>query len=268
MRPSWPGFWKPLKPVRYEYASRQIIAKYGVTVKRDEEKEPESSGQPPQDTPEDSGGNPPGEPPGDSTGDSPGDTGEDSGDEITGSRSVGDSEAIAAEEIPPDSELAEALREKDQFRAMAQRAQADFVNFRSRAEAENTDIRRRSVRSILIKVLEVADSIDAALEPDVISRVDQKFVDGVDAINRSFESFLSGEGVVRFDSVGEKFDPRLHEALMRTETDDHPSETVIRVMRAGYKIGDDVLRPALVEVAVPPAASASEEGEATDAEQE
>ena len=240
------------------------MAKYGVTVKRDEEKEPESSGQPPQDRPEDSGGNPPGEP----AGDSPGDTGEDSGDEIAGSRSVGDSEAIAADEIPPDSELAEALREKDQFRALAQRAQADFVNFRSRAEAENIEIRRRSVRSVLIKVLEVADSIDAALEPDVISRVDQKFVDGVDAINRSFESFLSGEGVVRFDSVGEKFDPRLHEALMRTETDDHPSETVIRVMRAGYKIGDDVLRPALVEVAAPPAASASEEGEAADTEQE
>ncbi len=223
-----------------------------MTVKRDEEKEPEASGQPSEDPP----------------GDSPGETGEDSGDEIPEGGNIGDSEAFAGDEIPPDSELAEALREKDQFRAMAQRAQADFVNFRSRIEAENAEIRRRSVRSVLIKVLEVADSIDAALEPDVISGVDQKFVDGVDAISRSFESFLSGEGVERFDCVGEKFDPRLHEALMRTETDDHPSETVIRVMRAGYKMGDDVLRPASVEVAAPPAAPASENGEAEDAEQE
>ncbi len=228
------------------------MAKHGVTVKRDEEKEPEASGQPPEDQP----------------GDSPGETGEDSGDEIAEGGNVGDGEAFAGDEIPPDSELAEALREKDQFRAMAQRAQADFVNFRSRVEAENAEIRRRSVRSVLIKVLEVADSIDAALEPDVISGVDQKFVDGVDAISRGFESFLSGEGVERFDSVGEKFDPRLHEALIRTATDDHPSETVIRVMRAGYKMGDDVLRPASVEVAAPRAAPASEDTEAADAEQE
>ncbi len=228
------------------------MAKYGATVKRDEEKEPESSGQPPEDAPGGLGGNPPG----------------NTGDEIAERGNVGDSEAISSDEIPPDSELAEALREKDQFRALAQRAQADFVNFRSRVEAENAEIRRRSVRLVLIKVLEVADSIDAALEPDVISGVDQKFVDGVDAISRGFESFLSGEGVVRFDSVGEKFDPRLHEALMRTETDDHPSVTVIRVMRAGYKMGDDVLRPALVEVAAPVDAAAPEDGDAADAEQE
>ena len=233
-------------------------------MKRDEEKEPESAGQPPDDAPEDPDGNPSGESPVGSHGKN----GEDSGDEIAESGNVGDSEAITGDEIPPDSELAEALREKDQFRALAQRAQADFVNFRSRVEAENAEIRRRSVRLVLIKVLEVADSIDAALEPDVISGVDQKFVDGVDAISRGFESFLSAEGVVRFDSVGEKFDPRLHEALMRTETDDHPSETVIRVMRAGYKMGDDVLRPALVEVAAPVDAAAPEDGEAADAEQE
>jgi molecular chaperone GrpE len=214
---------------------------FGVNVKKEDEKEPEASGQSSED--------PPGE----------------SGREVFDETKAGDSGTAAGDEIAPDSELAEALREKDQFRALAQRAQADFVNFRSRVEAENADIRRRSVRSILIKVFEVVDSIDAALEPDVISGVDKKFVDGVEAIGRSFESFLSGEGVQKIDRVGEKFDPRIHEAIMRTETNDHPSDTVIRIIRAGHKMGDDVLRPALVEVAAPPAASASEDGEAADA---
>ncbi len=223
-----------------------------MTVNREEEREPGASGQSPEEPSDDT----------------PEDAGENSGDELSEESKVEDSGAVDGEGIPPDSELAEALREKDQFRALAQRTQADFVNFRSRVEAENAEIRRRSVRSVLIKVLEVVDSIDAALEPGAISGVDQKFVDGVEAIRRSFESFLSGEGVQKFDSAGEKFDPRLHEALMRTETDDHPSDTVIRVIRAGHKMGDDVLRPALVEVAAAPASPGSEDGEAADAEGE
>ena len=212
-------------------------------MNKEEEREPEASGQSTEDT----------------SGDVPGEAGDEVSEET---------EAVDGGEIAPDSELAEALREKDQFRVLAQRTQADFVNFRSRIETENAEIRRRSVRSVLIQILKVADSIDAALELDVITGVDQKFVDGVEAIGRSFESFLSGESVEKFDSVGEKFDPRLHEALMRTETDDHPSDTVIRVMRAGYKMGDDVLRAALVEVAAPPASPAPEDGDVADAEQE
>ncbi|MCH8101556.1 MAG: nucleotide exchange factor GrpE [Chloroflexi bacterium] len=212
-------------------------------MNKEEEREPGASGQSPEDTPEDT----------------PGETGDEVPEETA---------TVDGDEIAPDSELAEALREKDQFRVLAQRTQADFVNFRSRIETENAEIRRRSVRSVLIQILEVADSIDAALESEVITGVDQKFVDGVEAIGRSFESFLSGESVEKFDSVGEKFDPRLHEALMRTEIDDYPPDTVIRVMRAGYKMGDDVLRPALVEVAAPPASQASEDGDAADAEPE
>lgn len=212
-------------------------------MNKEEKREPGASGQSPEDTPEDT----------------PGETGDEVPEE-TGT--------VDGDEIAPDSELAEALREKDQFRVLAQRTQADFVNFRSRIETENAEIRRRSVRLVLIQILEVADSIDAALESEVITGVNQKFVDGVEAIGRSFESFLSGESVEKFDSVGEKFDPRLHEALMRTETDDHPSDTVIRVMRAGYKMGDDVLRAALVEVAAPPASPAPEDGDVADAEQE
>ena len=159
---------------------------------------------------------------------------------------------IESEEPAPDSEMAEALREKDQFRALAQRAQADLVNFRSRVETEKMELAQRTKAGLIRRMLEIADSVDAALQEDATQEVDVAFLQGVEAIKRSFESVLAGEGVERFESAGEKFDPRLHEALLTTETDDAEPDTVIKVMRVGYRHGEDIIRPALVEVASKP----------------
>jgi molecular chaperone GrpE len=156
------------------------------------------------------------------------------------------------EEPAPDSELAEALREKDQFRALAQRAQADLVNFRTRVEDEKADVARRTREGILRKILEIADSVDAALAEELTRDVEPRYVEGVDAIRRAFESVLDGEGIEKFESVGEQFDPRFHEALMSTETRDASPGTILTVMRTGYMRGDDVIRHALVEVAAAP----------------
>ena len=153
-------------------------------------------------------------------------------------------------DIAPGSELAEALREKDQFKALLQRTQADFINFRSRVENEKTEIRRTAKRSLISRLLEVMDNLDAALSDDATAGVDAKFVEGVDAVRRGFVSVFGAENVEYYESLGKQFDPRLHEALSRIETADHEPGTVVQVHRAGYKMGDDVLRPALVAVAV------------------
>ena len=160
---------------------------------------------------------------------------------------------VESGEPAPDSEMAEALREKDQFRALAQRAQADLVNFRSRVETEKMELAQRTKAGLIRRMLEIADSVDAALQEDATQEVDIAFLQGVEAIKRSFETVLSGEGVERFESAGEKFDPRLHEALLTTETDDAEPDTVIKVMRVGYRRGDNIIRPALVEVSSKPA---------------
>jgi len=169
-----------------------------------------------------------------------------------GSEPLVESQIPEPEEPSPESELAEALREKDQFRALAQRAQADLVNFRSRVEAEKTELARRTKSTLIRRMLEIADGVDAALQEDAAQEVDISFLKGVEAIKRSFESVLNGEGVERFESEGEKFDPRLHEALLTTETSDAEPDTVIKVMRVGYRHGDEIIRPALVEVALTP----------------
>ncbi len=96
--------------------------------------------------------------------------------EVPGEQDGADS---GSKEIPPDSELAEALREKDQFRALLQRAQADFINFRSRVENEKTEIRKAARRSLITRLLEVMDNLDAALSEDMTAGVDDKFVGGV-----------------------------------------------------------------------------------------
>jgi molecular chaperone GrpE len=159
---------------------------------------------------------------------------------------------VETDEPSPDSELAEALREKDQFRALAQRAQADLVNFRSRVETEKMELAQRTKAGLIRRMLEIADGVEAALQGDSTKDVDVSFLQGVEAIKRSFDSVLSGEGVERFESKGENFDPRLHEALLTTETEDAEPDTVINVMRVGYRHGDDIIRPALVEVASKP----------------
>lgn len=170
----------------------------------------------------------------------------------SGADAAASSEASEAAIHELEAQLEEAQREKDQFRALLQRTQADFVNYRKRMQAEQDGIRRNAVRPLILRILDSMDSFDAALDPDLIRDVDERWVEGVRAIRRSFEAILTDAGVERFEAKGESFDPRFHEALIRTETDSMPQDTVIRAMRAGYKIGDDVLRPALVEVSVLP----------------
>ena len=162
------------------------------------------------------------------------------------------------------AELEEALREKDQFRALLQRTQADFVNFRRRAETQQDEARSSARRALLTRFLEVMDSLEAALKKDAISGVDEHWVEGVRAIKRSFESVLVGESVEAFESIGERFDPRMHEAVTRRPAEGLEPDTVIDVVRTGYKINDDVLRPAMVVVAGPPEADTKNSGEASE----
>lgn len=157
-----------------------------------------------------------------------------------------------ASEASPNSELEEAQRERDQFRSLAQRVQADFVNYRKRVDTEREDFRRQANRDLLLKLLGVLDGLDLALQGDAARDVDQKWLEGVRAVKRSLDSVLGGDGVEGYGSVGEKFDPRLHEAIARVPTATSPPDTVTRVHRVGYRMHGDVIRPALVEIAASP----------------
>lgn len=161
-------------------------------------------------------------------------------------------QSAGAPEPAASSELAEALREKEQFKKLLQRVQADFINFRNRANDEAEQARRSGARRIAVRVIEVLDLFDAALSPMAVAGVDANWAEGVCAIQRSLVSALAAEGVERLKADGEKFDPRRHEALISTPTAEHAPGAIIRELRPGYTHQGEVIRPAQVEVAVAP----------------
>ena len=149
----------------------------------------------------------------------------------------------------PD-ELVEALREKDQFKRLAQRAQADLVNYRRRIETEQQSALVRNQQRIVLRFVDVIDQLTVALKSDSLDEVDTGWLEGINAIHKKFLSELSFEGFEQFESLGEEFDPRKHEALLSSITADSEPNTVIAVLRPGYTHNGEVVRPAQVEIAV------------------
>lgn len=154
-----------------------------------------------------------------------------------------------------------AIRERDELKALVQRVQADFVNYRNRVAVERDEIRRSSTRRLAIRVLDAVDQFDAALDSERPDGIDDSWLDGFDGIRRALLQVLSGEGIEPYESVGEHFDPRLHEALLTAESDEVPANTVLNVLRKGYKMDDDVIRAAQVQISVEPVGGEESEQE-------
>lgn len=162
-------------------------------------------------------------------------------------------------ELSPDSELAEALREKEQFKRLAQRAQADLVNYRRRIESEQESSRLRNQQRIVLRFADVIDQLETAMKSDLIDDADAGWLEGITAIQKNFVNAIAAEGFAKFDSVGEEFDPRRHEALLSSPSADHEPNTVIAELRPGYTQHGEVVRPAQVEIAIPPPAETDDE---------
>ena len=130
-----------------------------------------------------------------------------------------------------------------------QRSRAEFANYKKRIQKENLDI-RQTARGEVIKIyLDVLDDLERALQKKPGDSGAQDWVAGIEIIYQKLKARLEAEGIRPMNALGMEFDPHVHEALMKEETEDYPSGTVIEVMQEGYWIGDRVLRPALVRVA-------------------
>ena len=148
--------------------------------------------------------------------------------------------------------LDEAARERDQFRAMMLRAQADLVNYRRRAEDERQTLKRNITSSLLIDVLELVDDFDRALDYVPDDAVAPQWLDGLRNARRGFDRKLQLQGVSKVESAGRQFDPNVHEAIASVQTEDHPDGAITDVVREGYMLDGRLLRPAQVVVAVAP----------------
>ena len=149
-------------------------------------------------------------------------------------------------------ELEEALREKDQFRSMAQRAQADLVNYRRRVGEEMTELRLKTNSELLLKILSIVDDLERALSAIPEDAVAPGWLEGLNLVMRNIENLLDSEGVKKIEAVGQPFEPWELEAVQYLESDDTKAGTVTNVLRDGYRLHDKVLRAAQVVVAKEP----------------
>ncbi len=159
-----------------------------------------------------------------------------------------------------EERLAEAEREKDQFKKLAQRAQADLVNYRNRVRTEQETLQARTAERVAMRFIEVADQLEKALSEEATAGVDKQWVSGVEAIYSNLISVLKGEGFERFDAHGEEFDPRRHDALLATPSTEHPANHVMQQLAAGYTRNGEVVRPAQVEISSAVQAETEEQG--------
>lgn len=130
------------------------------------------------------------------------------------------------------------------------RLAADFDNYRKRQAAERESLIKYGMEQALKKMIEVADNFERA-EKSLESIEDiEKAKEAFTVLSKQFRDSMTKLGLEEINAEGEKFDPNLHEAVMQTQTDEYPEETVIKELQKGYKYGDKVLRPSMVSVSV------------------
>lgn len=143
---------------------------------------------------------------------------------------------------------------KDLKEGLARR-QADFENYRKRMERERTETYNRVVVDIAAKLLPVLDNLKRALETEASVEASESdefrhFLSGVDLIYKQLNGVLDAFGVKPVAAEGELFNPHVHEAVVTEETDDYEPDTVMQEIVRGFKLGDKLIRPSLVKVAV------------------
>lgn len=131
------------------------------------------------------------------------------------------------------------------------RLQADWDNYRRRTAAERVAERERAAEKLVCDLLPVIDDLERALDHAGATEGDtqmQQFVDGVSAVHTKMLAVLAKEGVEPMDPTGQPFEPLSHQAVGRVEDTDAYDETVAQVYQKGYKMGDKVIRSAMVTV--------------------
>lgn len=128
------------------------------------------------------------------------------------------------------------------------RLAADFDNFRKRQAQERESLLKYGAADTLTKILVVLDSFERAKKSlDELDDI-QGVREGYEVVFKQLIDVLKKVGLEEIEAVGREFDPNLHEAIARVPSEEHPDNTVVAQMQTGYKLGDRVLRPALVSV--------------------
>ncbi|HZH31610.1 MAG TPA: nucleotide exchange factor GrpE [Pyrinomonadaceae bacterium] len=162
--------------------------------------------------------------------------------------------AAQAELEMVEAELQKTRAERQDLHDLAARRQADFDNYRKRIERERSESYHRTVAEVVEKLLPVMDNLRRAHEAEssvgaTESQEFRNFLHGVELISKQLNGVLESLGVEPVPTVGHRFDPHVHEAIVTEQTDDFEPDTVMQEIVRGYRLGEKLLRPAMVKVA-------------------
>lgn len=148
-----------------------------------------------------------------------------------------------------NSEFDKLKEDFDKLNNQYLRLAADFDNYRKRQETERESLLKFGTENALKKLIEVLDNFERGQK--ALENVDdcQKVKESFGLVHKQVIDTLNKLGMEEIKAEGEEFDPNFHEAVMRTPTADYPENTIINELQKGYKMGDKVLRPTLVNVA-------------------
>lgn len=157
-------------------------------------------------------------------------------------------ELAEAEEVDIETlkrALAEEKEKAEKYLANWQRAEADFSNYKKRAEQEKNELGDSANASLILNLLPVLNDLERAFASLPPKSVGRTWVEGIRLIHRKLQGVLEAQGLTEIKAVGEPFDPSLHEAVAHQEGEEG---VVIDEVQRGYKLKDKVLRPTLAVV--------------------
>src|SRR5215470_2223730 len=153
-----------------------------------------------------------------------------------------------------DADVAKLTADLDDLRQTLLRRQADFENYRKRIEKERLEESKRATARVVEALIPIVDSFEHALAAHREAEY-ESYRKGFEIIYKQMLDNLAKLGVERIEPAGQPFDPHQHQAVDRAESKDAPDGTVLQVFQAEYLYNGRVLRPAMVRVAVHPAAA-------------
>jgi molecular chaperone GrpE len=169
----------------------------------------------------------------------------------TGSEATG---PMLAELLATRAELRRVETERAELREALARRQAEFENYRKRVERERGETYNRMVGDVVSKLLPVLDNLRRALDAEESLQANESeefrhFLQGVELIYKQLSGVLEAMGLQPIAALGHRFDPHIHEAVVTEQTEEYEPDTVIQEIVPGYRLGEKLLRPAIVKVA-------------------
>jgi molecular chaperone GrpE len=175
----------------------------------------------------------------------------DTPDPLAGDETAAEqAEAAGQTAAAADEALTALQKERDSLKDQFLRAVADFDNYRKRIDRDRREASEYAAADVMLELLPIIDNFERALQAPAGG--DEGFRRGIELIHKQMLDLLRKRGVEVIDALGTDFDPNVHQAVIHEPSADHREGEVMQELQRGYKLGDRLLRPAMVKVAKQP----------------